>query len=145
VQALRHLALPALSLAGVVAAIVSRFTRQSIVDVLTNDYIRTARSKGLRERTIIIRHALKPSMMPVVTVIGVQLGGLMGGTIVIEQVFTWPGMGRVLIGAISAKDYPTIQAITLLLVSTYLMFNLLTDLAYAWLDPRLRLGTGVKG
>jgi len=145
VQAIQHITLPALSLAGVVAAIISRFTRQSIVDTLTNDYIRTARSKGLSERTVIIRHALKPSMLPVVTVIGVQLGGLIGGAIVIEQVFTWPGMGRLLIGAVSSKDYPVIQAITLLLVASYLLFNLLTDLAYAWLDPRLRQALGRRG
>ncbi len=137
-EALRHITLPALALAGVVSAVISRFTRQSIVDVLTNDYIRTARAKGLSERAVILRHALRPSMLPVVTIIGLQLGGLFGGSIVIEQVFTWPGMGRLLIGAVSSKDYPTIQAITLLLVSTYLTFNLLTDLMYAWLDPRLR-------
>jgi peptide/nickel transport system permease protein len=141
-QWLKHLALPAFALGIVVAAVVSRFTRQSIVDVLTNDFIRTARSKGLGERTVIVRHALKPSMLPVVTIIGVQLGGLIGGSIVIEQVFTRPGMGRLLIGAVNSKDYPTIQAITLLLVSTYIVFNLLTDLLYAWLDPRLRPGLG---
>lgn len=140
VEALKYLALPALSLGGIVAAVVCRFTRQSIVDTLTNDYIRTARAKGLNERRVIIGHALKPSMLPVVTIIGVQLGGLIGGSIVIEQVFTRPGMGRLLIGAVSTKDYPTIQAITLLLVSTYIIFNLITDLLYAWLDPRLRAG-----
>ncbi len=140
VEALKYLALPALSLGGIVAAVVCRFTRQSIVDTLTNDYIRTARAKGLNERRVIIGHALKPSMLPVVTIIGVQLGGLIGGSIVIEQVFTRPGMGRLLIGAVNTKDYPTIQAITLLLVSTYIIFNLVTDLLYAWLDPRLRAG-----
>lgn len=138
-----HLALPALALGGIIAAIISRFTRQSIVDTLTHDYIRTARAKGLANRVVILRHALKPSMMPVVTVIGIQLGGLIGGTIVIEQVFTWPGMGRLLVTSVNTRDYPTIQAITLLLVSSYLIFNLLTDLTYAWLDPRLRLGQGV--
>jgi peptide/nickel transport system permease protein len=125
-----------------VAAVVCRFTRQSIVDVLTNDYIRTARAKGLSERAVIVGHALKPSMLPVVTIIGVQLGGLIGGSIVIEQVFTRPGMGRLLIGAVTSKDYPTIEAITLLLVATYLVFNLFTDVVYAWLDPRLRIGHG---
>jgi len=144
IQGSKHLILPAASLAGVIAAVVCRFTRQSIVDVLTNDYIRTARAKGLKERVVIMRHALKPSMLPVVTIIGVQLGGLIGGSIVIEQVFTRPGMGRLLIGAVNSKDYPTIQAITLLLVSTYLLFNLLTDLTYAWLDPRLRPGKGTR-
>lgn len=139
-EALRYLALPTISLGLPVAAVVSRFTRQSIVDVLTNDYIRTARAKGLSERAVIVVHAMKPSMLPVVTIVGVQLGGLIGGSIVIEQVFTRPGMGRLLIGAVNSKDYPTIQAITLLLVATYIIFNLVTDLAYAWLDPRLRPG-----
>jgi peptide/nickel transport system permease protein len=141
-EGLKYLTLPALSLGGVVAAVVCRFTRQSIVDVLTNDYIRTARAKGLSERAVIVGHALKPSMLPVVTIIGVQLGGLIGGSIVIEQVFTRPGMGRLLIGAVTSKDYPTIEAITLLLVATYLVFNLFTDVVYAWLDPRLRIGHG---
>ena len=140
VEALRYLLLPTLSLGFPVAAVVSRFTRQSIVDVLTNDFIRTARAKGLSERRVVIFHAIKPSMLPVVTIIGVQLGGLIGGSIVIEQVFTRPGMGRLLIGAVNSKDYPTIQAITLLLVATYIIFNLFTDLIYAWLDPRLRPG-----
>jgi peptide/nickel transport system permease protein/oligopeptide transport system permease protein len=95
-----------------------------------------------RERLVIFRHALKPSLLPVVTIVGLQLGGLIGGTIVIEQVFTWPGMGPLLIGSINAKDYPTVQAITMLLVATYLLFNLLTDLAYGWLDPRVRSALG---
>jgi peptide/nickel transport system permease protein len=145
IEWLKHVALPALSLGGIIAAVVSRFTRQSIVDTLTSDYIRTARAKGLSERAVILRHALKPSMMPVVTIIGIQLGGLIGGTIVVEQVFTWPGMGRLLVNSILSRDYPAIQAITLLLVMSYLAFNLLTDLAYGWLDPRLRLGKGVGG
>lgn len=140
VEAMRYLVLPTLSLSLPVAAVVSRFTRQSIVDVLTHDFIRTARAKGLTQRTVVVRHAIKPSMLPVVTIIGVQLGGLIGGSIVIEQVFTRPGMGRLLIGAVNSKDYPTIQAITLLLVATYIIFNLVTDLIYAWLDPRLRPG-----
>ncbi|MCC7366548.1 MAG: ABC transporter permease [Dehalococcoidia bacterium] len=143
VESAKHVILPALALGGIIAAVISRFTRQSIVDTLTNDYIRTARAKGLSERTVILRHALKPSMMPVVTVVGLQLGGLIGGTIVVEQVFTWPGMGRLLVNSINARDYPTIQSITLLLVGSYLLFNLLTDLAYGWLDPRIRLGHGV--
>ena len=138
----KYLVLPTLALGSAVAAVVSRFTRQSIVDVLTNDFIRTARAKGLSGRAVVIRHALKPSMLPVVTIIGLQLGGLIGGSIVIEQVFTRPGMGRLLIGAVNSKDYPTIQAITLLLVTTYILFNLITDLLYAWLDPRLRPGAG---
>ncbi|MGE5596466.1 MAG: ABC transporter permease [Hyphomicrobiales bacterium] len=142
-DSLLHLALPAIALGGIITAVISRFTRQSIVDTLTNDYIRTARAKGLSPGVVILRHALKPSMMPVVTVMGLQLGGLIGGTIVVEQVFTWPGMGRLLVNSVNSRDYPTIQAITLLLVTSYLVFNLLTDLAYGWLDPRVRLGRGV--
>ncbi|MGE3074419.1 MAG: ABC transporter permease [Dehalococcoidia bacterium] len=137
-DALMHVALPTIALAGVIAAVVSRFTRHSIIETMQNDFIRTARAKGLHNRRVVFGHALKPSLLPVVTIIGLQLGGLIGGTIVIEQVFTWPGMGRLLIGSINAKDYPTVQAITMLLVGTYLLFNLLTDLAYGWLDPRVR-------
>ena len=141
--ALQHLALPALALGGIISAVIARFTRQSIVDTLSNDYIRTARAKGLPERLVIIRHALKPSMIPVVTVSGIQIGGLIGGTIVIERVFTWPGMGRVLVGAVDARDYNTIQAITLLLVISYVFFNLMTDVLYGVLDPRVKVGRGV--
>lgn len=138
VEAAKHLVLPAFALALPIIGYISRFTRQSLVDTLTYDFVRTARAKGLSERVVVFRHALKPSLIPVLTIVGIQLGGLLGGAIVIEQVFTWPGMGRLLIGSVSQKDYPTIETITLLLVAAYLIFNLLTDLAYAWADPRLR-------
>lgn len=143
ITALQHLALPAFALGGIIAAVIARFTRQSIVDTLSNDYIRTARAKGLAERAVIIRHALKPSMIPVITVMGIQLGGLIGGTIVIERVFTWPGMGRLLVSSVESRDYLTIQAITLLLVMSYVVFNLITDVLYGVLDPRVKVGAGV--
>ena len=123
IQSLRHLA-----------------TRQSILDTLTEDYIRTARAKGLRERTVMIRHAVKPSLIPVVTIMGLQVGSILAGTLVIEQVFTWPGVGRSLVTAVRERDYTLMQAITLMLVMIFLTVNLLTDLLYVGLDPRIRLG-----
>jgi len=137
---LKHLALPTIALGSIVAAQISRYTRQSILDTLTEDYIRTARAKGLRERTVMIRHALKPSLIPVVTIMGLQVGGVLAGTLVIEQVFTWPGIGRALVNAVRERDYVMMQGITLLLVIIFLVVNLVTDLLYVGLDPRIRLG-----
>ena len=139
-NALKHLALPTIALGSIVAAQISRYTRQSILDTLTEDYIRTARAKGLRERTVMIRHALKPSLIPVVTIMGLQVGGVLAGTLVIEQVFTWPGVGRALVRAVRERDYVMMQGITLLLVIIFLVVNLITDLLYVGLDPRIRLG-----
>ena len=139
-NALKHLALPTIALGSIVAAQISRYTRQSILDTLTEDYIRTARAKGLRERTVMIRHALKPSLIPVVTIMGLQVGGVLAGTLVIEQVFTWPGVGRALVSAVRERDYVMMQGITLLLVIIFLVVNLITDLLYVGLDPRIRIG-----
>ncbi|MBT5774341.1 MAG: ABC transporter permease [Dehalococcoidia bacterium] len=139
-EAMKHLVLPSFALGGIVAAQISRFTRQSILDTLNEDYIRTARAKGLSERAVIFRHALKPSMIPVVTIMGLQLGSILGGTLVIESVFTWPGMGRALVVAVRDRDYVMMQAITLLLVMIFLSVNLMVDLVYVALDPRIRLG-----
>lgn len=139
-DALQHLALPTIALGSIVAAQISRYTRQSILDTLTEDYIRTARAKGLHERTVMIRHALKPSLIPVVTIMGLQVGGVLAGTLVIEQVFTWPGVGRALVSAVRERDYVMMQGITLLLVIIFLVVNLITDLLYVGLDPRIRLG-----
>jgi peptide/nickel transport system permease protein len=140
-DSLRHVALPAIALGSIVSANLSRYTRQSILDTLTEDYIRTARSKGLRERTVLLRHALKPSLIPAVTVMGLELGGVLSGTLVIEQVFTWPGLGRALVSSVRERDYVVMQSITLLLVAIFLTANLITDLVYVALDPRIRLGT----
>lgn len=139
-DAFKHLLLPSLALGGIVAAQISRFTRQSILDTLNEDYIRTARAKGLRDRSVIMRHALKPSLIPVVTIMGLQLGSILGGTLVIESVFTWPGMGRALVVAVRDRDYVMMQAITLLLVLIFLTVNLMVDMLYVALDPRIRLG-----
>ena len=139
-EAMRHLTLPSFALGGITAANLSRYTRQSILDTLNEDYIRTARAKGLRERAVIFRHALKPSLIPVVTIMGLQLGSVLGGTLVIESVFTWPGMGRALVVAVRDRDYVMMQAITLLLVLIFLSVNLLVDMIYVALDPRIRLG-----
>lgn len=139
-EAVWHLTLPSFALGGITAANLSRYTRQSILDTLNEDYIRTARAKGLRERAVIFRHALKPSLIPVVTIMGLQLGSVLGGTLVIESVFTWPGMGRALVVAVRDRDYVMMQAITLLLVLIFLSVNLLVDLIYVALDPRIRLG-----
>ena len=140
VEALKHLALPGLALGGIVAANISRFTRQSLLDTLTEDYIRTARAKGLTSRAVIARHALRPSMIPVVTIMGLELASILSGTLVIETVFTWPGLGRALINAVNNRDYTVIQATTLLLVFVFVVVNLLVDLAYVGLDPRIRIG-----
>jgi ABC-type dipeptide/oligopeptide/nickel transport system permease component len=134
-----------MALGGIVAAQISRFTRQSILDTMNEDYIRTARAKGLRDRSVIFRHALKPSLIPVVTIMGLQLGSILGGTLVIESVFTWPGMGRALVVAVRDRDYVMMQAITLLLVLIFLTVNLLVDMLYVALDPRIRLGGSAEG
>lgn len=145
VEAFKHLLLPSMALGGIVAAQISRFTRQSILDTMNEDYIRTARAKGLRDRSVIFRHALKPSLIPVVTIMGLQLGSILGGTLVIESVFTWPGMGRALVVAVRDRDYVMMQAITLLLVLIFLTVNLLVDMLYVALDPRIRLGGSAEG
>ncbi len=139
-EAMKHLALPGLALGGIVAANISRFTRQSLLDTLSEDYIRTARAKGLTSAAVIFRHALRPSMIPVVTIMGLELASILSGTLVIETVFTWPGLGRALINAVNNRDYTVIQAATLLLVVVFVVVNLLVDLTYVALDPRIRIG-----
>ena len=140
IQSIQHLLLPSLALGGIVAAGISRFVRQSVLDTMTEDYIRTARAKGLRDRVVLLRHALKPSLIPVVTFAGLQMATILGGTLVIETVFTWPGVGRALVVAVRDRDYNVMQVITLLLVFIFITVNLLVDLLYAGLDPRIRIG-----
>jgi peptide/nickel transport system permease protein len=110
-----------------------------MLDVLGADYVRTARAKGLAERAVVVRHALKNALLPVVTVLALQLGTLVGGTFVIEQVFAWPGIGRLSLTAIQHRDYAVIQAVVLLVAATFVVVNFLVDLLYVWLDPRIRL------
>lgn len=137
-DALKHLLLPAFSLATVSLALVVRVTRSSMLDVLSEDYIRTARAKGLRERKVVYVHALKNAMIPVVTVIGLQLAKLMGGAILTETVFSWPGIGRLLINAIGFRDYPVVQGVVLFVAFAFILVNIIVDMLYAYLDPRIR-------
>ena len=130
--------LPALTLASGLAAILTRMTRASMLEVLHEDFVRTARAKGLPERTVILRHALKAALLPVVTVVGLQLGSLLAGAVITETVFGWEGVGRLLVESIEKRDYPVTQACVLVIALTYVLVNLLTDLAYSRLDPRVR-------
>ena len=138
VNSLSHLILPSLALATIPLAIIARMTRSSLLEELTQDYIRTAKSKGLAERTVLFRHALKNAFLPVVTTIGLQVGALLSGAILTETIFSWPGIGRWLYGAIQARDYPIVQGVALLITFIYVFVNLLVDISYAFLDPRIR-------
>ncbi|MEA1960916.1 MAG: ABC transporter permease [Bacillota bacterium] len=137
-DSLQHLILPAISLATIPLAIIVRVTRSSMLDVLHEDYIRTARAKGVPRRRVIFKHALKNAMIPVLTVIGLQLGTLLGGAILTETVFAWPGVGRLLVTAISNRDYPTVQGIVFLISVLFVAINIIVDCCYAYLDPRIR-------
>ncbi|WP_371440607.1 nickel ABC transporter permease [Methylobacillus sp. MM3] len=130
--------LPALTLASGLAAILTRMTRASLLEVLDEDFVRTARAKGLPERTVILRHAMKAALLPVVTVVGLQLGSLLAGAVITETVFGWEGVGRLLVESIEKRDYPVTQACVLAIALTYVLVNLLTDLLYSRLDPRVR-------
>jgi peptide/nickel transport system permease protein len=131
--------LPSLAIGIGFAAVVMRYTRNSMLEVLQMDYIRTAKAKGLKKQTVIITHALKNAILPVITVTGFNAGYLLGGAIVIEEVFALPGMGRLALYAISQRDYPVIQAIVLVIATLFVLVNLVTDLIYAMADPRIRL------
>lgn len=137
---LKHLILPALTLGLGASAIIARLTRSSMLEVLRQEYITTARAKGLRELTVILRHGLKNALIPVVTIFGLQFGNLLAGTVVVETVFARPGIGRLIVDAILAKDFPVVQGIILLSATAYVMVNLLVDIAYGFLDPRIRFG-----
>ncbi|HKV44137.1 MAG TPA: ABC transporter permease [bacterium] len=130
--------LPAFSLGVVLAAVFMRFVRSSLLEVLGADYVRTARAKGLRERLVINRHALRNALIPVITVVGFQAGYLLGGTVVIEEVFALPGMGRLALNAISQRDYPIVQGVVLIIALLFVLTNIVVDLLYAYVDPRVR-------
>lgn len=138
-QAARHLLLPALTLGIPQAAIFTRFLKSSVVECLNEDYVRTARAKGLAEWAVIGRHVLRNALVPIVTVLGIQFGRLLGGAVIIETVFGWPGVGRLLLKAIADRDYMVIQGGLLFLVATFILINLVTDLSYGALDPRIRV------
>ncbi len=133
------LVLPAVTLGTALAAILSRMIRASLLEVLNEDYIRAANARGLLPSTVIWKHALKNAALPVVTILGMQLGALLAGAVITETVFSWPGIGQLTIDAIQKRDYPVIQSCVLLISLCYVVVNLLTDLAYAWLDPRVSL------
>lgn len=137
-SALHHLALPALALSTIPTAFIARITRSSMLDVLGEDYIRTARAKGLQEKLVVARHALKNAMLPVVTVVGLQTGLLLSGAILTETVFAWPGMGRWVVNAIVARNFPVVQAAVLVFALVFVFVNLAVDISYAWFDPRIR-------
>jgi peptide/nickel transport system permease protein len=133
------LILPAITLGTALAAILSRMIRSSLLDVLGEDYIRTAKAKGLSAFVIVTKHALNNAMLPVLTIIGLQLGALLGGAVITEMIFSWPGLGQLTIESIQKRDYPVVQACILLITSSYVIVNTLTDVLYAILDPRIRL------
>ena len=135
---LEHLVMPVLALATIPMAIIARMTRSSLLDVLQEDYVRTAYGKGLRERTVLLRHALKNAFLPVITIIGLQTGTLLAGAILTETIFAWPGIGKWVYDAILGRDYPVVQSGTLLIALIFVVANLLVDLSYAYLDPRIR-------
>jgi peptide/nickel transport system permease protein len=133
-----HLVLPAITLGSVLMALITRLVRSGMLDVLNEDYIRTARAKGLRERNVIVRHALRNILIPLVTVVGLQLGALFGGAVITESIFAWPGVGRLALQAINARDYPLVQASVLFISVVYVFLNLAVDIIYVYLDPRIR-------
>ncbi len=136
---LKHLIMPAITLAIAEMAGWTRYIRGQMLEVIRQDYIRTATAKGLRERVVIFRHALRNAAIPVLTIVGLQFGGLLAGAVIIEQVFAWPGVGRIAVNAISSRDYPIVQASVLVISTAFVLMNLVVDVMYAWLDPRIRV------
>jgi len=133
-----HLALPAVTLAAASVTIIARLTRSTMLEILSQDYIRTARAKGLVEQRVVFRHGLKNALVPIVTVVGVQAGYLLGGAVLTETVFAWPGVGLLMVQGILARDFPLVQGCVLVIALTFVLINLAVDLLYAWLDPRIQ-------
>jgi len=133
-----HVLLPAITLGAFAMASIARLTRSAVLEVMRQDYIRTARAKGLSELSLMVRHNLKNAAIPIVTIIGLQFGTLLGGAVVTETVFSWPGIGRLAIQSIASRDYPIVQSAVLLVAASFVVVNFLVDLAYGWLDPRIR-------
>lgn len=134
----QHYILPSLTLGAAVASVMARFTRSSFVDVLSEDYMRTARAKGVSETWVVLKHGLRNAMIPVVTMMGLQFGFLLGGSIVVEKVFNWPGLGRLLVDSVEMRDYPVIQAEVLLFSLEFILINLVVDVLYAAINPAIR-------
>ncbi len=137
-----HVILPAITLGTALAAILARMVRSSLLEVLNEDYVRTARAKGLPESRVIWRHAMRNAWLPVLTLLGLQLGTLLGGAVITETVFSWPGLGSLLVESIQKRDYPVVQGCVLVISLAYVVVNTLTDLLYVVIDPRIRLGEG---
>lgn len=137
-DSVKHLILPSIALATIPMSIIARMTRSSLLEVLSADYIRTARAKGQHERVVLLKHAMKNAFLPIITVIGLQFGGLLAGAILTETIFSWPGMGRLVVERILARDYPTVQGAVLVIALLFVALNLLVDISYAYLDPRIR-------
>ncbi len=137
-QGFRYIMLPAISIGTAMMAIITRLTRSSLLEIMGKDYIRTARAKGLAERVVVFKHGLRNALLPVVTVVGIQFGAMLGGAVITETVFAWPGVGRLIVNAISQRDFPIIQGGVLMLAIIFTLVNLAVDLSYAFLNPRIR-------
>jgi peptide/nickel transport system permease protein/oligopeptide transport system permease protein len=135
-----HLVLPSVTLGMIASAIIARLTRSSMLEVLGQDYVRTARAKGLAWWGVVVRHALKNALIPVITIFGLQFGNLLAGAVIVETVFSRPGLGRLIVGGILAKDFPLVQGTVLFVATVYVMINVLVDMTYAFVDPRIRFG-----
>jgi peptide/nickel transport system permease protein len=136
---LLHLVMPSVALGMIAAAIIARLTRSSMLEVLGQDYVRTARAKGLAWWGVVVRHALKNALIPIVTIFGLQFGNLLAGAVIVETVFSRPGLGRLIVGGILAKDFPLVQGAVLFVAVAYVLINVLVDVAYAFVDPRIRV------
>ena len=133
----QHLVLPAVTLAAGIGALMARMTRSTMLEVLDQDYVRTARAKGLKRGAVVAKHAFRNALIPILTIVGLQAGYVLGGAVLVEQVFAWPGIGTLAVNAILARDFPLVQGVTLLAASAYVLTNLLTDVAYTLVDPRI--------
>jgi peptide/nickel transport system permease protein len=138
-DAIKHLILPSMALGTIPMALIARMARSAMLDVLGQDYIRTARAKGLRQRVVVMKHAFRNALLPLVTVIGLSLGGLLGGAVLTETVFNLSGVGRILYESITARDYGIVQGVTVVIAVFFVALNLIVDISYAYLDPRIRL------
>jgi peptide/nickel transport system permease protein len=142
---LKRMLMPALVLGTGLAAVLMRQTRNAMIEVLSADYVRTARAKGLAQMAVVVRHALRNGLIPVVTILGLQMGALMGGAVVTEQIFVLPGFGRLIVEAVFTRDYPVVQGVVLITASSYVLINLLVDLSYTVLNPRIRVRGAADG
>ncbi len=138
-DAIKHMILPAMALGTIPMALIARMARSAMLDVLGQDYIRTARAKGLRRNVVVMKHAFRNALLPLVTIVGLSLGGLLGGAVLTETVFNLSGVGRILYEAITARDYGIVQAFTVVIAIFFVILNLIVDISYAYLDPRIRL------